>query len=178
VELYGLRSSRFGFRFGFSQDVTHHQVPDVEVQSPVCRAARGGHLPVVQLFVSESNEMLAPVYDTHTTRTTRPTAPAQEQGAHRELCNALWSAAKEGHNEVIEYLLDCGAEVTAPSPIAAYARLPSTALRPATLMRLITGAMPRPPCLSSFFSLMLCRVPCAVCVGACGVCGASAHSRA
>ncbi|ELR13697.1 Fbox domain containing protein [Acanthamoeba castellanii str. Neff] len=55
-----------------------------------------------------------------------------------ELCNALWSAAKEGHNEVIEYLLDCGAEVTSPSPIEAYARLPSTALRPATLMRLIT----------------------------------------
>jgi hypothetical protein len=55
---------------------------------------------------------------------------------------------------VIEYLLDCGAEVTSPSPIEAYARLPSTALRPATLMRLITGATPR-PCLSSLFSLML-----------------------
>lgn len=124
VKLYSLSSSTLGFGFGIRPALTPQQfvvMPDVEARSAVCRAARGGHLPVVQLFGPEFHKTLAP----------------------GELCNALWSAAKEGHNEVIEYLLDCGAEVTSPSPIEAYARLPSTALRPATLMRLIT-AVPDP----------------------------------
>jgi hypothetical protein len=57
----------------------------------------------------------------------------------REPSNALWSAAKEGQNEVISYLLDCGVVPASPSPIIAYARLPRGKTQLSTLVRLIDG---------------------------------------
>jgi hypothetical protein len=55
----------------------------------------------------------------------------------REPSNALWSAAKEGRSDVIDYLLDNEVKPLSPDPIFTYARLPSGVMQPDTLIRLI-----------------------------------------
>jgi hypothetical protein len=90
VKLYSLSSSTLGFGFGIRPALTPQQfvvMPDVEARSAVCRAARGGHLPVVQLFGPEFHKTLAPGYDTINDNTHDTTRPDQRQHTRHDTTN-------------------------------------------------------------------------------------------